>query len=505
MGHIGRHTGVETALMVALSLVLGTSTAGLLIGGGVAEVAQRDTQAAADAAALAAAETSGLGSSEATAAQALGSSDGFPTKVTDCAGHALAGIMVGEPPEDGPDAGLSGYVEVTAQHPVRMALAGIAGPICWMVSARAVAAVGGSAVSPCSLCALNSSDQSHTLVLDSAALRVDGTIYVDSSNGGTADPCVRKDWHVCGDAFDTLGTGGDLSARYIDVVGGWETHDSNIATADTPDTEAGTPCEHPNPPDQIQAANVCIHMPVMIDPLDDPADPNAIVDPPPAGARPVAGTNGCPNTAISSVGTLLDPAPLTLSSGTSVICPGTYYGGIRIVGSASVTMRAGVYNIAGGGFQVLDASSVDGSAGVMIYNSSIADETIATSAGARVPNAVGRNATQSVETPGGGSAGPVTVSTSGAVTLHGPTTGWYGGLTIFQDRTMNSTLIIRPRPGELTRLPCGPRDASTPRRPGVDQRLRRPRRHPGDDLCARSDGAGPDHRQWVVGEPGDRG
>ena len=460
IAHTRRRSGVQKALTVLFALVLTTSMAGILIGGSLAQVEQRHAQAAADAAALAAAETSGLGSSETTAAQMVGLSHGFLTAATNCSGDAIAGIVLNDPPRVGPDAGASGYVEVTAQRPVRTALPGIAGQICWMVSARAVAAIGGSDVSPCSLCSLNTTDQSHTLVLDSAALRVDGTIYVDSSNGGTIDPCAPKEWHVCGDAFDTLGTGGDLSARFIDVVGGWETHDSNIATADSPDTDGGTPCEDPNPPDQFQAANVCIHMPVIVDPLDNPANPNAMARPPIPGPGPMAGQNGCPDAAVSGVGTRSSPAALVLSSGTSVICPGTYYGGIRINGTAAVTMQAGVYYIAGGGFQVLDAASVDGSAGVMIYNSSIPDEAMATSVGDRVPDVVGRDLDAAVQTPNAGSAGPITLSSSGAVKLYGPTTGQYSGLMIFQDRTMNSTLIIGPGAGSS---PACPADLQTRR------------------------------------------
>jgi len=60
---------------------------------------------------------------------------------------------------------------------------------------------------------------------------------------------------------------------------------------------------------------------------------------------------------------------MSMTSGTPTICPGTYYGGIAIGGSASVTMMPGVYYMAGG-FRVFGSGAVDGSSGVMIYNSS---------------------------------------------------------------------------------------------------------------------------------------
>ena len=369
-------------VIFALALVLMISMAGLLIDGGLAEVTRRDAQAAADTAALAAAKAISQGANGTAAAQTLGATNGFPTSTTDCSGNAITGVIVNNPPLSGPNAGVSGYVEVIAQRPMRTAFSGIVGQGCWMVSARAVAAIDSSAVAPCNFCSLNASNQNHTLLLqNSATLRVDGEIYVDSSNGGTTDPCNLNQWNVCGDAFDIFGPGGSISAKTISTVGGWETHNNNIATADQLDTVNGAPCpEYPNPPAQTQTANVCIHMPVLVDPLDNPASPAAIVQAPTAGARPVAGQNGCPSTAVSGVGTVSSPSLLMLSSGTPTICPGTYYGGIKINGG-SVMMEPGVYNIAGGGFQVSGSASVDGSAGVMIYNASLADEGTSTNPG----------------------------------------------------------------------------------------------------------------------------
>jgi hypothetical protein len=534
----------QIVVIFALALILMISMAGLLIDGGLAEVNRRQAQSAADTSAMAAAKAIGLGATGTAAAQSIGAANGFPASTTNCAGAAITGLVVNNPPLSGAHVGTpgvpNGYVEVIAQKAMHTAFSGIVGQSCWMVSARAVAAILSSAASPCALCALNTSNQNHTLVLqDAATLRVDGTIYVNSSNGGTTDPCALNQWNVCGDAFDTFGTGGYLTANHIDVVGGWETHNSNIATATTADTNpANTPggatCENPQPPSQTQAANVCIHMPVIPDPL-------ASIIPPSAGNRPVAGTNGCPSTATSATGTSSTPVVLTLASGTPTICPGSYYGGIKITGG-SVTMLAGVYNIVGGGFQMSNASSVDGSAGVMIYNSSVADEATSTTPGIDlVPakivghtdpklagaglatslqnsnpgtavtytmtitkngpgngnptgtvtfydgqtavcsavalavsggnvaatcsqtyplwgshaisavysgdstyNAIGATLTQTVKAPGGGASGPFTIATTGSVKLYGLLNGQYGGLTIFQSTTTNSTITINP-------------------------------------------------------------
>src|SRR4029077_9188576 len=101
--------------------------------------------------------------------------------------------------------------------------------------------------------------------------------------GYTPGTCATNQYKVCGDGFDIFGAGGSISAKTISTVGGWETHDQNIATADG---LAPGCSEHPNPPAQSQTANVCVHMPAIADPLNDPAHPGAIVNPPTAASPP---------------------------------------------------------------------------------------------------------------------------------------------------------------------------------------------------------------------------
>jgi Flp pilus assembly protein TadG len=386
----------QIIVLFTLVLLVMVAVAGMLLDGGMASQTRRQAQAAADTAALAAAQQIAIGVSGATAAQTLAAANGFPNATTDCSGQSINGVTVNNPPTSGSYSGQSGYVEVTVQRPMKTGFSGLVGQSCWMVSARAVAAINSSAVAACSFCSLNDSDKNHTLVLkNSSTLRVDGEIYVNSTNGydsknGIAT-CTLKSWNVCGDGFDVFGDGGSISAKAIAVAGGWETHDLNIATADGLDKDAdGTDCDyHPNPPAQAQSANVCIHMPQIPDPLNDSTKPGNVVIPPTPGARPIAGTNGCPSYATSSTGTTTKAAQLVLSSGSPTICPGTYYGGIKISSSASVTMVPGVYNIVGGGFQVLNSASLDGSAGVMIYNSSGSGEAASTTPGTdRVPAAI---------------------------------------------------------------------------------------------------------------------
>jgi Flp pilus assembly protein TadG len=534
-------------VLFALVMVTLISVAGLLVDGGMVFAARRQAQNAADTAALAAAKALASGTSASTAAASIAAANGFPASTTDCNGRTIAGVSVSSPPTTGSHAGDASYVEIVAQKAQRTAFAGLVGQPCWMVSARAVAVADRSAVAPCNFCSLNDSSQNHTLVLkNSATLRVDGEIYVDSTNGidtkKGSSVCALKDWNVCGDAFDVFGEGGSISAKRISVVGGWETHDQNIATADELAQLDGADCpEHPNPPKQRPTSNVCIHMPTLVDPLNDSTKPGNVVQPPSPGSRPIAGQNGCPNTAISPSGTASSPSLLTISTGMPTICPGTYYGGIKITGSARVTMQAGTYVIVGGGFQVLNAAGVDGSAGVLIYNASGTGTALSTTpgtdhvppavaghisvkapsltsssqpvapggsttftmavqkngtaamptgavdfydgdtlicpsvglvakgdgktmqatcsqtyplwgshaisavyAGDAVYNAAGDTFTQTVTTPAGTNVGPVTLQTSGPVLLSPPTSGTFGGLTIFQERTSNLTITIDP-------------------------------------------------------------
>ena len=366
-------------VLFALILVVLAASAGLLLDGGMASATRRQAQAAADTAALAAARAIGSGQNGVTKAREIAALNGFSATTPDCSGTTVTGVEVNQPPLSGAYTGNSSYVEIVARRAMRTGFAGLIGQGCWMVSARAVAVVDGSAVSPCTFCSLNNTADNHTLVLNNGAtLRVDGEIYVNSTNGGvTPGVCALKGYEVCGDGFDVFGDGGYISAKKISVVGGWETHDGNIATAD----EITTGCEHYTPPSQGPPAKVCVHMPVLPDPLNDPANPAAYVAPPTPGSRPIAGQNGCPAYALSSAGTSSAPDKLEISSGTPTICPGTYYGGIKLTNSASVTMMPGVYIIVGGGFAMLNNSSIDGTAGVMIYNSSGSGTAVNTTAG----------------------------------------------------------------------------------------------------------------------------
>ena len=239
----------------------------------------------------------------------------------------------------------------------------------------------------------------------------------------------------------------------------------------------------------------------------------------------------------------------------ATICPGTYYGGIKVTGG-SVTMSAGTYYIAGGGFTVSNAAAVNGSAGVMIYNSS-GNAAVSTNPGVdlvpgkvkgfkdpKIPNgltaspsknwttgmsvaltfeiekdkaasplptgtmtfyegqnpitgcsdlavgagsnsnavkavcatswatfgtksisavyfgdgfynAIGDTLTITIPATAGSQIAAINISTTGAVTLHGPASGPYKGVTIFQDRSSNLTITLSPGSGSTAACPLG--------------------------------------------------
>jgi hypothetical protein len=101
-----------------------------------------------------------------------------------------------------------------------------------------------------------------------------------------------------------------------------------------------------------------------------------------------------------------------------VLNPGVYIGGIQISGQAIVTLNPGIYYMQGGGFTVSgNASVTDLGRGVMIYNGA----------------AINSNGTA-------GAVGQISFSGNCNVLLSAMASGTYQGLSIFQDRTSNSTM-----------------------------------------------------------------
>src|SRR5262245_58894394 len=101
-----------------------------------------------------------------------------------------------------------------------------------------------------------------------------------------------------------------------------------------------------------------------------------------------------------------------LTSGTTILSPGLYRGGISASSAANVIMLPGIYYMQNGGFTFTGSGSLTAN-GVFIY----------------------------VE-PGNGNADGVNVSAGGSITMSPMTTGLYAGILFFQDRTSNVTANI---------------------------------------------------------------
>ena len=403
---VRRRRGLRGQIIVlfALCLVAIIGMAGVLVDGGLAWSNQRQTQAAADTGALAAAQSASSGGNAvqmALAARSIALTNGVPKDLVDCAGvtRANQGVIVNRPPLTGPNLGKSGFVEVITNRAMRTSFAGAVGFSCWIVSARAVASIKSSAVATCNFCATSTGGWNHVFLLDNGAdLRVDGDVYINGPAG--VSPMNTTTCHssnpnptlaafvVCGDAFDLKHSGGAtataMSAKSISVVGGWETHGGSVAQADQ---LAPTCPYHFEPPGYaaltpVPVGNVCVGVQPLADPLNDLVNPGNIINPPDPATMsiPQPNVNGCVAKAGTTLkippGTFATPNKLVIqTAGAYTICPGLYYGGFMITEhfNPSVYMVPGVYFMAGGGFTATHGTSIDGSGGVMIYNSGEAE------------------------------------------------------------------------------------------------------------------------------------
>jgi Flp pilus assembly protein TadG len=396
----------QAIVFFALLLVVVIGAAGLLIDGGMAYANRRAAQSAADLAALAAADA---------VADA-----GFPCNATGqsiatTAANRVAGfngfsnVSIQYPATTGTHTGCS-YLRVTVSRQMNTTFSRILGQNSLTPAATAVATMTrfqGAAAANCTFCSLNSSDDNHTLLVQlGSTLIVDGEIYVNSSNGNRStdpnSPIKLTDWHVGGDGFDIFGTGGRIEATKISVVGGWETHDNGIAVA----SQASCPASQR--PDPIAygrmspplTGNVCIHQPVLTDPLA-----------------------GFPTPSSTDYVTRATKKSSYAGSVSYALEPGTYIGGIEIAGNANVTLNPGVYFMAGGGFSVKGNGSVNGS-GVTIYS--------------------GNSETESSKKKKKSDTGAIEIDTKGTVVLTPPTSGTTAGMTLFMDRYSDEAITIYP-------------------------------------------------------------
>ena len=194
------------------------------------------------------------------------------------------------------------FIEVVTTKAMGTAFAGAVGQPCWMVSARAVASIKSHVVT-CNFCSLSNwqGDDRYTLLIDNGNdLRVDGDIFSNHATWYQGTPAVNRcgtnpcnaascgDWNglpsnhnilMCGHNIYVDHSGGAtptiLSAKTIAAAGGWQARSSNdIIHADqrAPICPAA-PQYLGYPTTFLQQTNVCVGVPQVVDPLNDPANP----------------------------------------------------------------------------------------------------------------------------------------------------------------------------------------------------------------------------------------
>ena len=154
-------------------------------------------------------------------------------------------------------------------------------------------------------------------------------------------------------------------------------------------------------------------------------DPQPVANP---VADPLAGlappSPGAPSP--DSEGTA-DSPKLTLinNSNDRTLRPGTYYGGLKIVGSGKVKMEPGLYIVAGGGLEINASGNVSGT-GVTFYNTN-----------------------DPAKPTGAGDYGRFKLTSSGNINLGAPTSGPYPYMLLWQDRG-NTLTFLKATSGNLS-------------------------------------------------------
>jgi hypothetical protein len=166
---------------------------------------------------------------------------------------------------------------------------------------------------PFNFVALDTGCDVHTLIVDSSGqLNVTNAMYINSCNGVTQG--------VKPDAFDIFGSGGNISAPSIQVVGGWETDGGNFPNTDTV-TINGTQCslaKGNNPVSSAQPAS-CPQtgQPVLGDPLAGKVSPPALSSPACTSTTYGTAANYSPSQSLSASMATTTGTTLT-SSGTAI-------------------------------------------------------------------------------------------------------------------------------------------------------------------------------------------
>jgi len=333
--------------LIVVSLVSLMGVLAISLDGGMLVTERRNAQATADAAAMAAAEDMywmhfvNLGTDPQGTAKTAALFTASQNGYTNDGIHTK--VTVNIPPQSGDYVGKASYVEVIVEYYHTRGFASIFGTSKVPVRARTVA-VGKPSAAPVGILVLDPTSKS-----------------AFNANGGGADIQVKNVPIIVDSANQEgsiAGGGATVTAPEFDLVGNYST------------TGGGTF----NGPFQLG-----------IDPVPDPLKDLPVPDP--------------------SKMTEQSKKKTQLTSGTTVLYPGIYKGGISASSTANVIMMPGIYYMDQGGFQFTGNGSLSGN-GVMIYNNT-----------------------------GNGQGQDVNISAGGNVNLTPPNSGIYKGILLFQSRT----------------------------------------------------------------------
>jgi Flp pilus assembly protein TadG len=380
----GRRSG-KTLVTFALLLPLLLGMVGLAIDGGLLLATQRQTQNAADAAALAAAVDL-LNGAKVSAAQATGTS-----YVQTYNNMSNATVTINIPPGSGPHAGNSQYAEAIVSYPYTTSFIQLLKVNKnQTVTARAVAGYENvSSGEGVMTLGTNPQGGKGLQISGGASLSVNGGVTVDAT----------------GQAALSVSGGGTLSAMQVDVAGG---------TAGSSNVQSYPSGGGPSP----LVDNTGVYTP---DPYASMAAPTT--------STGVTNTFYSYNSSTNTWSTASSAQNITISmpsAGTTVNIPAGIYGAITINGTGGGMVNfqsGGIFVLEGGKSNALDLTASGGTIngnGIMFYDAaSNYDPVSGTDTGA-----------------GSSQFGGINISASG-VNFSSLTSGPYNGFVFFMDRSNN--------------------------------------------------------------------
>jgi Flp pilus assembly protein TadG len=414
------------AVLIAPALI---GMIGLIVDGGLLMAAYRQTQNAADAAALAAAMDMLQGSSTSTArttAQSFVNDNGLSAILTLNGGSTNA---LNIPPKDPGNTGSpyknnSNYAEVILSQTVHTLFIQILGiNSSQTVTARAVAGYEPVGAGEGVMVLDPTVSAGITAISNNVQLIVNGDITINANGQGLNQYGATVGTGTGGAALTTANSTRavpTIIATQIFSVGG-TTNLGNIATYDS--TYAGF-----YNPNNLNPSGVPLFAPSGIAPdplisLVTPTTANGVTNVYPSYNR---GTKTWSTTATS-------PQSLTFNNGDNVTVPLGIYSDITISNGATVTLSPGITVIAGsGGLTMHGGTLQDLGKGVMIYNTA---STYNPTTGA--PDS-SDGSTKPTSTVGGG----VTIDGSSTINVSPLTSGTFSGMVFYQRRGDNASLSV---------------------------------------------------------------